>query len=204
LSPERLSIRVAAGQMSEQSDARAGDLATEGDHDGATTQRRITDAVRQHIQTIPLSQLAPCPANVRKTGRKTGIEGLAASIASHCLLQNLQVRPAADESFEVVAGGRRFDALKLLAKQKKIAPDYPVLCDVRDGSGATEISLAENEMCEAMRPADQFEAFKKLADEGRGEEEIAARFGVTPQVVRQRLKLAVVSPKLIAPTARRT
>jgi ParB family transcriptional regulator, chromosome partitioning protein len=49
-----------------------------------------------------------------------------------------------------------------------------------------------------MHPADQFEAFKKLADEGRGEEEIAARFGVTPQIVRQRLKLAVVSPKLIA------
>ena len=152
----------------------------------------------QHIQTIPLSRLAPCPANVRKTGRKTGIEGLAASIIAHGLLQNLQVRPATDESFEVVAGGRRFDALKLLAKQKKIAPDYPVPCDVRDGTNATEISLAENEMREAMHPADQFEAFKKLADEGRGEEEIAARFGVTPQVVRQRLKLAVVSPKLIA------
>jgi ParB family chromosome partitioning protein len=152
----------------------------------------------QHIQTIPLSRLAPCPANVRKTGRKTGIEGLAASIIAHGLLQNLQVRPSADESFEVVARGRRFDALKLLAKQKKIAPDYPVPCDVRDGSAATEISLAENEMREAMHPADQFEAFKKLADEGKGEEEIAARFGVTPQVVRQRLKLAVISPKLIA------
>ena len=63
---------------------------------------------------------------------------------------------------------------------------------------ATEISLAENEMREAMHPADQFEAFKKLADEGKGEEDIAARFGVTPQIVRQRLKLAVVSPKLIA------
>ena len=53
-------------------------------------------------------------------------------------------------------------------------------------------------MREAMHPADQFDAFKKLADEGKGEEEIAARFGVTPQVVRQRLKLAVVSPKLLA------
>ena len=61
-----------------------------------------------------------------------------------------------------------------------------------------EISLAENEMREAMHPADQFEAFKKLADDGKGEEEIAARFGVTPHIVRQRLKLAVVSPKLIA------
>jgi ParB family chromosome partitioning protein len=147
-------------------------------------------------QTIPLSQLVPSPDNVRKT--KTGIEGLAANIEALGLLQNLQVRPANGKSFEVVAGGRRLAALQLLAKRKKIAPDHPVMCEVRDGADATAISLAENEMREAMHPADQFEAFKKLADEGKGEEEIAARFGVTPHVVRQRLKLAVVSPKLIA------
>ena len=67
-----------------------------------------------------------------------------------------------------------------------------------NGEDNTEISLAENEMREQMHPADQFDAFKKLADEGKGEEEIAARFGTTPRVVQQRLKLAVVSPKLIA------
>ena len=148
-----------------------------------------------NIQSIPLTQLVPSPLNVRKT--KTGIEGLAASIAAHGLLQNLQVRPTGEE-FEVVAGGRRYEALKLLAKQKKIAPDHAVPCEVRDGDDATEISLAENELREAMHPADQFDAFKKLADDGKGEEDIAARFGVTPHVVRQRLKLAVVSPKLIA------
>ena len=49
-----------------------------------------------------------------------------------------------------------------------------------------------------MHPADQFEAFKKLAEErGFGAEEIAARFGVTPHVVRQRLRLGAVSPKLM-------
>jgi ParB family chromosome partitioning protein len=151
-----------------------------------------------NIQMIPLSELAPSPANVRKTGTKTGLEELAASIAAHGLLQNLQVRPAKGGSFEVVAGGRRFAALKLLAKQKKIAGDFPVPCHALDGEDATEISLAENEMREAMHPADQFEAFRKLADEGKGPEEIAARFGTTPKIVSQRLKLAVVSPKLIA------
>jgi ParB family transcriptional regulator, chromosome partitioning protein len=151
-----------------------------------------------NIQMIPLTKIAPSPANVRKTGNKTGIEELAASIAAHGLLQNLQVRPAKGGSFEVVAGGRRLAALKLLAKQKKIAADYPVPCHALDIEDATEISLAENEMREAMHPADQFEAFKKLAEDGKGPEEIAARFGTTPKIVNQRLKLAVVSPKLIA------
>jgi len=148
------------------------------------------------MQTIPLARLVPSPDNVRKT--KTGIDGLAASIAAHGLLQNLTVRPASGKNFEVLAGGRRLAALQLLAKQKKIAADHPVPCVVRGGDDATEISLAENEMREAMHPADQFEAFKKLADQGKGPEEIAARFGTTPRVVAQRLKLAVVSPKLIA------
>jgi ParB family transcriptional regulator, chromosome partitioning protein len=49
-----------------------------------------------------------------------------------------------------------------------------------------------------MHPADQFEAFKKLADQGHGPEAIAARFGTTARIVEQRLRLAVVSPKLIA------
>jgi ParB family transcriptional regulator, chromosome partitioning protein len=150
------------------------------------------------IETIPLTQLVPSAQNVRKTGAKDGIEALAASIAAHGLLQNLQVRPAKGGTYEVVAGGRRLAALKLLAKLKQIAADYPVPCRALDGADATEISLAENEMRLPMHPADQFDAFKKLADAGRGPEEIAARFGTTAKIVEQRLKLAVVSPKLIA------
>jgi ParB family chromosome partitioning protein len=171
-----------------------------GDGQGLQQQLQPKNQTEQertmNIQLIPLSQLVPSPDNVRKI--KTGIESLAVSIAAHGLLQNLQVRPGNGDTFELLAGGRRHAALKLLAKQKKIAPDYPVPCEVREGSDATEISLAENEMREAMHPADQFEAFKKLADEGKGPEEIAARFGTTPKIVAQRLKLAVVSPKLIA------
>ena len=50
-----------------------------------------------------------------------------------------------------------------------------------------------------MHPADQYEASASSHDEdGMSAEDIAARFGVTPAVVRQRLKLGAVSPKLMA------
>jgi ParB family chromosome partitioning protein len=150
------------------------------------------------IKMIALNDLVPSPANVRKTDAAAGIVELAASIEAHGLLQNLQVRKIASGKFEVVAGGRRLAALKLLAKRKALAKDAPVGCNVLSDEDATEISLAENEMREAMHPADQFEAFKALTDAGHGPEEVAARFGVTPTVVRQRLKLAAVSPKLMA------
>jgi ParB family transcriptional regulator, chromosome partitioning protein len=151
-----------------------------------------------NIQNLPLSQLVPSPANVRKTDRSNGIEQLAASIKAHGLLQNVQVKEAANGQFEVVAGGRRLAALRLLAKHKEIEADHPVPCNVLNGEDVTEISLAENEIRHAMHPADQFEAFKALADGGMSEDDIAARFGVPPLVVRQRLKLANVSAKIIA------
>jgi ParB family chromosome partitioning protein len=46
-------------------------------------------------------------------------------------------------------------------------------------------------------PLDQFRAFLALREKGRSEEEIAAAFFVSVNVVRQRLRLAAVSPKLL-------
>lgn len=156
------------------------------------------------VRMIPLSKLVPSDANVRKTARDAGIEELAASIAAHGLLQNLTVRPVLDTEgletgkFEVVAGGRRFMALKLLAKRKTILKNHPVPCALAPGFSGEEVSLAENVCQVAMHPADQYEAFAKLYTErGVPIEDIAARFGVTPAVVRQRLRLGSVSPALM-------
>jgi len=152
----------------------------------------------QHMLLVPLSQLRPSTRNVRKTGEAVVTE-LAASIHRVGLLQNLTVILASDgQHYEVVAGGRRLAALKLLAKKKRIAKDYPVPClRVADASARTA-SLTENVQREAMSPIDELFAFQALADEGRSVEAIAADFGVTPLVVKRRLKLANVSPRLLA------
>lgn len=83
--------------------------------------------------------------------------------------------------FEVPAGGRRFKALQLLVKQKKMSKTAPIPCIVKTDGLAEEDSLAENLMREALHPLDQFRAFQALADAGQGLEAIAATFGVTAQ-----------------------
>jgi len=154
----------------------------------------------KNLILVPLSRLVlrPTGRNVRKTPRMS-IPELAASIQRVGLLQNLIVIAAADgEHYEVVAGGRRLAALKLLAKKHRIAKDWEVPClQVADGTARTA-SLTENVQREAMHPADQFEAFAALVAEGRPIEDIAADFSVTPLVVQRRLKLANVSPRLMA------
>lgn len=79
-----------------------------------------------------------------------------------------------------------------------MAEDGPVPCLVVADASARTASLTENVQREAMHPADQFEAFAALVAEGRPIEDIAADFTVTPLVVRRRLKLGNVSPRLLA------
>ena len=152
---------------------------------------------------IPFNKLVLSQANVRRVKTGLSIEELAEDIARRGLLQSLSVRPVRDAggadtgAYEVPAGGRRFRALELLVKQKRMAKTQPVPCVVREDGIAEEDSLAENVQRVALHPLDQFRAFRTLRDAGLGEEDIAARFFVGVNVVRQRLKLVTVSPKLL-------
>src|SRR3984893_13809821 len=151
---------------------------------------------------IPFNKLVLSQSNVRRVKAGISIEQLAESIAQRTLLQSLSVRAVVDADgqetgmFEVPAGGRRYRALELLVKQKRMAKTQPVPCVVRDGGTAEDDSLAENDERVGLHPLDQFRAFKLLRDGGMSEEDIAARHFVSPAIVKQRLRLASVSPQL--------
>ena len=152
---------------------------------------------------IPFNKLVLSQGNVRRVKAGISIEDLAEDIARRTLLQSLNVRAVIRDDgeetgmFEVPAGGRRYRALELLVKQKRLAKTALVPCVLREGGIAEEDSLAENVQRVALHPLDQFRAFQALREKGLDNEEIAARFFVSVQVVRQRLKLASVSPKLL-------
>jgi ParB family transcriptional regulator, chromosome partitioning protein len=163
----------------------------------------MSNATHSQFKFIEARHLSLSPLNVRKTGGANGIEQLAELIAAEGVVQNLDVYE--DVSGEgkkrtthaVVGGGRRWRALQLLIKQKRIKPEFPVPCLVVSRDRAIQVSLTENSGREEMHAADQFEAFKQLVDAGQPVEDVAARFGVEPVVVRRRLKLANVCPKFL-------
>lgn len=150
------------------------------------------------IITIPLNKLELWDGNVRKTGALDGIAELKASIAAHGLLQSLVVRKGKRGKFGIVAGQRRYLALKSLAKDGRLAKDYEVPCRLADDDiDASELSLAENVMRAPMHPADQFEAFRDLIDRGASIADVAARFGVSETIVTRRLRLGRLSPVIL-------
>ncbi len=155
---------------------------------------------------IPLNRLKTSPKNARKVPHsQAAIEALAASISAKKMLQKPVVEPERDAaggltgSWLVTIGEGRRLALKLLAQRKQIKKTHPVACVIDTEFDPGEISLDENVTRSPMHPADQFEAFRDLAErKGWGAEEIGARFGVSAHVVRQRLRLGALSPRLMA------
>lgn len=156
--------------------------------------------------TVPLNRLKASPKNARKTPHSPAtIEAFAASIKAKGVLQPPVVEIERDGegaptgSYLVSIGEGRRQGLRLLAKRKQIKRTHPVRVIVDAENDAHEISLDENTTREAMHPADQFEAFRRLAEEkGYGPEEIGARFGVSAHMVRQRLRLGSAAAELMA------
>ena len=156
---------------------------------------------------IPFNKLVLSQSNVRRIKAGVSVEELAEDIARRTLLQSLNVRPVLNAEgaetgmFEIPAGGRRYQALALLVKQKRLAKTALVPCVVRDPATsilAEDDSLAENVQRVALHPLDQFRAFQTLREKGQSDEDIAAAFFVSGNIVKQRLRLAAVSLKLLA------
>ncbi|EKJ95105.1 plasmid stabilization protein [Bradyrhizobium lupini HPC(L)] len=164
------------------------------------TQKITLSAARD----IPFNKLVLSQQNVRKIKAGISIEDLAEDIAHRGLLTSLNVRPELDDDgnetgiYRIPAGGRRYRALERLVAQKRLAKTAGVPCIVSKGETLeVEDSLAENVQRVSLHPLDQFRAFQTLREQGLGEEEIAARFFVSVATVKQRLRLASVSPRLL-------
>jgi ParB family chromosome partitioning protein len=169
----------------------------------ATATQKIT---LSSSRDIPFNKLVLSQSNVRRVKAGISVEELAESIARRGLIQSLHVRPELDAEgqetglFEVPAGGRRYRALELLVKQKRLNKTAPVPCVVSEAGDdilIDEVSLAENIERAPLHPLDQFRAFQVLREKGMSEEEIAAAFFVDAKVVKQRLRLVSASPALL-------
>jgi ParB family chromosome partitioning protein len=149
-------------------------------------------------QLIEVNKLEKSPQNARRTVAKGAVEDLKASILAHGgIFHNLVVARGEGERYLVIDGGRRLEALRALQAEGRLPADYAVPCQIRGDGDALETSLAANTVRLAMHPADEYEAFAKLADDGLTPEQIGERFGQTRKHVEQRLRLGNAHPKLL-------
>ncbi len=168
--------------------------------------KSLTTVPLSRSQDIPFNKLVLSQANVRQVNAGQSLDDLREDIALRGLLQSLNVRPIVDGedretgTYEVPAGGRRYRALEQLVKAKRLAKTALIPCVIRSDAADTSLeddSLAENTHRVALHPLDQYRAFVALRRQNMSEEDIAARYFVSVSVVKQRLRLAAVSPVLL-------
>jgi ParB family chromosome partitioning protein len=136
--------------------------------------------------------------NARVAGRQDGIAELAANLNARGQIENLVVKRVAgadEELYSVSNGNRRLAAFHMI-----YGPDsgQPINCTLRDVSedGAFEDSLTTAVTAKQLHPVDQYEAFARLEEHGKTQEEIAQQYGMTEKEVRQALALGRLSPKI--------
>lgn len=142
---------------------------------------------------IELSKLSISKLNMRHGRKAPDVSDILPSIREKGVRQTLLVRREAG-GYGIVAGRRRFFALQQIAKETGSDPLVP--CAVMaesDAASAIEASIIENVARLPATEMEQYTAFRKLHDEARTIEEIAAFFGVTELNVRRVLALAALS-----------
>jgi ParB family chromosome partitioning protein len=143
-----------------------------------------SDLIRGLIEDIDVSRIKPPRVPLRS--QLTDIEQLAWSIKENGLLQPIVVRPDNVETFEIVAGNRRYTACQSLGWRK--IPCHIAELDDRE---AFEISLIENIQRKTLNPIEEAESFKNYVSElgWGGVSDLARKIGKSQEYVSKRMKL---------------
>ena len=137
------------------------------------------------IQRIPLERIHPGPWQARSQADASSIERLAASIERFGLLSPLLLRRCSAGEYELVAGFRRLQALKMLGYREAEA----IILIAYDGECGL-LSLIENIQREELHFLDEARACKRLLDAQQlSQGELAAVLGRSPSALANRLRL---------------
>jgi ParB/RepB/Spo0J family partition protein len=152
-------------------------------------------ATPDRFERIPLDQLFASKTQPRENFDETALAELAASIKQKGVVQPILVRQVRGKSgYEIVAGERRVRASKLAANG---VTDIPAIIRALDDEAVLEIQLIENIQRRDLTPLEQAKGYRALIDSNptkHSAESIAARLGMSPQWVWDRMKLNDLIP----------
>jgi ParB family transcriptional regulator, chromosome partitioning protein len=133
------------------------------------------------------------PYQPRRQFDQASLDGLAASIAEHGLLQPILVTPQG-EGFQLVAGERRLRAAQLAGLER-----VPALVRTADRLQQLALALVENLQRADLNAMDEARAFRQLIEEfGLTQEQVAGRVGRSRSAVANTLRLLDVDPDVQA------
>ena len=146
-------------------------------------------------RNLPLAVLTESATNPRRIFEDAALKELAESIRSQGVLSPLLVRPLTDQSFEIVAGARRYRAAQMAE-----APTVPVRIVNLTDAEALEAQLIENLQRRDVHPLEEAQGFKallNLEEPKYSVEQIAAKVGKSPAYCAARVRLTELSTPVV-------
>ncbi len=158
--------------------------------------RAIYDRVPGTEQEIS-PDLMYASEQIRKNFNPADHEEMVNSIRSLGLLQSILVRPDGKGRYEIIAGERRFRAIRELIRRGEWKGNVRVSVQDVDDRTKDLMQLAENYDRRDNTTGETADFFKKLMDKhGMTVAEIAEKGGISPQTVRAHLSITELHPDL--------
>ncbi|MEV5032361.1 ParB/RepB/Spo0J family partition protein [Sphingobium sp. LMC3-1-1.1] len=150
------------------------------------------------LKHIDIAHLSVSPANMRAKGKTPDLANILPSVRARGVLVPLIVRQnGSPDSYEIVAGKRRYHAALAVAQESGEAEALPcAIMEAGDDAAALEASLIENVARLDPDEVTRWESFTRLVREGRNVEDIALTFGLTELQVKRTLALGNLLPRL--------
>lgn len=137
------------------------------------------------VQELTLSRLRPNRYQPRKVFEPSKIEELAATISEHGLLQPIVVRKADGDCYEIIAGERRFRAVKSLGWSA-----IPAIVREMDDDTTAALALIENLQREQLSPIEEAEAYDRLLTmKALTQDALAKSLGKSQSTIANKLRL---------------
>jgi len=125
------------------------------------------------INDISISQISPNPDQPRTTFDNEALEELATSIRELGIIQPLSLRKIGPDSYQIIAGERRYRAAKLAGLHS-----VPAYIRTASETELTEMALIENIQREDLNAIEIALTFKKLIDQyNLTQERLSERIG---------------------------
>ena len=137
------------------------------------------------VRSLPVAFLKPGKYQPRTRFDEQGLEELAASIRDKGVLSPILVRPLGPDSYEIVAGERRWRAAQIAKLH-----DVPVVVRQMADDQALEIAIIENVQRTDLGAIEEALAYRRLMQEfSRTQDMVAAQVGKSRSHVANTLRL---------------
>jgi ParB family chromosome partitioning protein len=167
-----------------QSFTRFFGLGDKGEQEVELEKELITEK-NEEINKIPMDQIVPNRFQPRTVFDEDKIEELARTIHIHGIIQPIVVREFAIGQYEIIAGERRFRAMKKLGWT-----EAPAIIKNLSDTETASVALIENLQREELSPIEEAMAYGKLLElHNLTQEALAQRLGKGQSTVANKLRL---------------